>query len=80
MVNARSGLDEETLRAIAQMTGGQYFRARDTRQLMRIYDTIDQLEPVEDEARSLRPVEEWFYWPLGLGVLLSMGLLLRRTG
>jgi Ca-activated chloride channel family protein len=39
-----SKLDEATLREVADITGGRYFRARDTRSLQEIYSTINELE------------------------------------
>ena len=54
-------LDEDTLQAIADATGGQYFRARDPRTLMEIYALIDQLEPVEQEAEIFRPVQALYF-------------------
>ncbi len=72
------GLDERTLRAIAELTGGRYFRARDTEALADIYRLIDRLEPVAADEGVYRPVEERFHWPLAGGVLLALGLLLRR--
>jgi len=44
-----SELDEALLQQIAQMTGGQYFRATDTADLQRIYDQIDALEKSQIE-------------------------------
>jgi len=80
MVSGGSALDERTLRRIAELTGGRYFRARDTAQLVAIYDAIDAMEPVENEKRFFRPVDELFHWPAGTALLLSLGLLLwRRT-
>ena len=67
----RSDLDEETLKAIANQTGGQYFRAIDAQSLNKIYQTIDKLEPVEEEYSDFKPITSLFYWPLGLGLLLS---------
>lgn len=43
-------IDEETLRQVAQATGGQYFRATDTQSLQQIYEQIDQLEKTEVQA------------------------------
>jgi len=43
-------IDEDTLREIADITGGRYFRATDTKSLERIYEEIDELEKVEVEA------------------------------
>ncbi|MAB83202.1 MAG: aerotolerance regulator BatA [Phycisphaerae bacterium] len=40
-------LDEETLREIAELTGGQYFRATDTESLQAIYQRINELETSE---------------------------------
>jgi Ca-activated chloride channel homolog len=37
-------IDEETLTEVAQLTGGEYFRATDETDLLQIYQTIDQLE------------------------------------
>ncbi len=80
MVSAGNALDERTLKRIAELTGGRYFRARDTAQLVAIYDAIDAMEPVENEKRFYRPVDELFYWPAGAALLLSLGMLLwRRT-
>jgi Ca-activated chloride channel family protein len=39
-----STLDEASLKAVAEMTGGRYFRARDTESLKEIYATINDLE------------------------------------
>ncbi len=74
-----SALDERTLKAIARITGGRYFRARDTRELMEIYRTIDQLEPVENDKRVYRPVDEYFWWPLGGALLLALGVAWRGS-
>ncbi|MDJ0833252.1 MAG: VWA domain-containing protein [Gammaproteobacteria bacterium] len=71
-INPSQELDEETLTAIADQTGGQYFRARDTRQLADIYRRLDQLEPVEVETQTLRPVRSLYIWPLAAAVLLGM--------
>jgi len=70
-VNPSSDLDEETLTAIAQETGGRYFRARNTEQLDQIYRELDKLEPVTGKEETLRPISEWFYWPLAGALLIS---------
>lgn len=80
--SARSDIDEKTLTAIAEQTGGQYFRARDIEQLAEIYELLDQLEPVKQDADFYRPVEPLFHWPLLAGILLSfllLGLQRRRV-
>ncbi len=57
-------LDEVTLRKIAKITGGQYFRAYTTSDLQEIYALLDKLEPVEKEVKSYRPITTLFYLPL----------------
>ena len=83
VVNPSADLDEDTLRSIAERTGGRYFRARDSRELERIYEILDELEPVESDVEIIRPVTELFYWPMGLAyalALLAAAWLLRPLG
>ncbi|WP_462320286.1 vWA domain-containing protein [Halochromatium sp.] len=76
----RNPIDEATLSAIAERTGGRYFRARDVRELQRIYAVLDELEPVESDQQTFRPVGELFAWPLGLALLLSALAAVGRMG
>ncbi|OQX12866.1 VWA domain-containing protein [Thiothrix sp.] len=64
LMNPNADLDERSLRAIADKTGGQYFRARDTEEFHKIYAELDRLEPVEQAAQQWRPQQELFRWPL----------------
>jgi len=73
-------LDEGTLTAIAQKTGGQYFRARDIEGLQKIYALLDKLEPVSQDEQTFRPVHELYVWPLGAALLLTALLALGLTG
>ncbi|CAE6958885.1 protein BatA [Vibrio campbellii] len=77
-VNTASDLDEQTLTKIAEMTGGKYFRARDAKELETIYDTINQLEPVSSDTQTWRPQSEWFPYPLGAALMLSVFLFVLR--
>jgi len=72
VVNPSADLDEDTLRTIAERTGGRYFRARDVEGLERIYEILDELEPVESDVEIIRPVDELFYWPTGLAYVLAL--------
>jgi Ca-activated chloride channel family protein len=76
--SGRSGVDERTLKSIAESTGGQYFQARNARELSQIYTLIDQLETVEEEVRSLRPIIELYHWPAALALLLGSILFWMR--
>ena len=71
---AGAEIDEPTLIAVAERTGGRFFRARDTAELAGIYAEVDRLEPVEYEGEPLRPRDELYVWPLSFALLL--GLLL----
>jgi Ca-activated chloride channel family protein len=77
-VNPSAELDEASLQQIANLTGGQYFRARDPRELATIYQLLDQLEPVEQALVSYRPRQALGYVPLVLALLVSFALALRQ--
>ena len=76
LVNPSADLDEDTLRAIADRTGGAYFRARDAVALAEIYAQLDELEPVESDLEIVRPVDELFYWPLAAALLVALAAAL----
>jgi Ca-activated chloride channel family protein len=77
-INPSADLDEDTLTSIAVNTGGQYFRARDREELEGIYDILDELEPVDQEAETFRPTSSLFYFPLGLAMAFSFLIALLR--
>lgn len=79
-INPSQDLDEGALRAIADATGGRYFRARDTAALNKIYDVIDQLQPVDQEKQSFRPQRSLFVWPLSMALTLAAALFWLRRG
>ncbi|CAI8886731.1 vWA domain-containing protein [Methylocaldum szegediense] len=70
-VNPSQDLDEETMNAIAEKTGGRYFRARDTNELEHIYELLDELEPVERTKQFYRPRTELYPWPLASALLVA---------
>ena len=74
-----SDLDEDTLKQIAQVTGGEYFRATDATDLEKVYARIDQLEPSAAPQQWYRPRKELFPWPLGVALLLSFPAVLWRA-
>jgi Ca-activated chloride channel homolog len=79
-VNPSADLDEKTLQAIADKTGGRYFRARDTEQLEKIYQLLDELEPIEKDVQRFRPQTALYYWPLTLALILIFLFLIMRSG
>ena len=71
-VNQKVEIDEKVLKAISEMTGGQYFRATDKAKLKAIYDEINQLEKSKVEVTEhISYHEQYLAW-----VLAALGLLL----
>ena len=58
----RVDLDEETLKEIAAVTGGSYFKATNTETLEEIYKNIDKLEKTKVEVKEYMEYEELFGW------------------
>lgn len=78
-INPSADLDEPTMIKIAELTGGQYFRAKSTESLRQIYELLDQLEPVEVDPETFRPIRALYHYPLGLALLLSMAIALQHV-
>ncbi|MCC5839500.1 MAG: VWA domain-containing protein [Opitutales bacterium] len=72
---ARSDIDLEVLQEIADLTGGAYFHATDTRTLEAIYEEINRLESREAEFDVRRFYRDLFWMPIAAG----LGLLLLET-
>lgn len=79
-VNPSRDLDEKSLQQIAEITGGHYFRARDSEELEQIYDMIDQLEPTEKDPEIFRPQINVYFWPLATALLISFLMALQAIG
>lgn len=77
-ISGNTDLDVNTLKSIAKVTGGAYFRATDAKTLQKVYARIDKLEPAAGRAQWLRPRSEWFIWPLALALFLSVPAILIR--
>ncbi len=69
-------LDENLLREMADLTGGAYFRATDSRALEDIYREIDALEKSEAESRTVLIPTPMFRWPMGFALVAMMLLAL----
>ena len=75
-----SQLDEETLKQVAEITGGKYFRAQDTQGLKAIYDAIDQLEKSKVEVQVFNQYKELAGWLMIPALLLLLTeLVLSQT-
>ena len=73
-VNPSADLDETTLTQIATMTGGRYFRAKDTAGLQEIYRLLDEMEPVAEPEAGFRPIKSLYFWPLTGAFVLALFL------
>lgn len=75
--NVPVDIDEKTLTAVAEKTGGRYYRADSADTLRKIYDEIDKLERTEVESRKYVQVKELFPWAVvpGLAFLIAEILL-----
>ncbi len=78
-VRVADSIDEDALAKIADATGGQYFRATDTKGLQKIFDAIDKLEKTDIKVKSFTEYLERFEWFLLPGLLL-LGLELGVGG
>lgn len=65
-------LDEDLLRRMAQQTGGRYYLAENTEEMRRIITDIEQLEKVNIVDSSAMQRSEWYWLPLGLGLMLLL--------
>ncbi len=73
-------IDEQTLTQIADMTGGEYFRATDNESLHQIYEKIDALEKTKiSEERYQHYDEKYAFWVVLAMLLAACGLALRVT-
>ena len=80
VVMAPVEVDEDTLRKVAEITSGAFFRATDTATLEGIYAQIDRLERTTETVKRYEQYRELFVWPLLLCLLvLALELLLAET-
>ena len=69
--------DEKTLKEIARITGGQFYRASSGARLQKAFESIDKLEKTEAKKRTLISFDELFPWPLSAAALfLMLGIVL----
>ena len=66
------GINEELLKNIADTTGGQYYRATDSKALSRIFDNINELEKTEFEQDFFVDYTELAYYLIKIGLLLLL--------
>lgn len=73
-------VDEDTLKEIAQISGGQFFQASDTETLSNVYQTIDKLEKSKVKTNEFSEYQERYLKYLVPGLLLLLlSWLLQKT-
>lgn len=73
-------IDEASLKQIASLTGGKYFRATDEKMLQDVFEEIDNLEKtVLDVDRFTQTDENFMPWILGALCAFGLALLMRYT-
>lgn len=73
-------INEESLREIAKVTGGKYFRARSEKELEDIYSLIDQMEKTEIEvSASIQYRELFHYFTIAGLILLALEVVLANS-
>ena len=80
LVFAETHIDEKTLREVADITGAQYYRATNAKELMGIYEEIDRLETSKIQYNEWVEYDEKYAgFLMGGFVLLIITFLLDRT-
>jgi Ca-activated chloride channel family protein len=80
VVHQRVDLDEETLKRVAAIGEGRYFRAADSERLSEIYDIIDQEEKTEIKVKEFFHFQELFpYFLIPALILFGLEILLKTT-
>ncbi len=73
-------IDEETMKRIAEITGGKYYRATDLATLREAYDEINALETTHIDLGEVYDFDEGFMpWTVTGAALMLMSLLSRRV-
>lgn len=76
----KADIDEEVLQAMAQMTGGRYFRATNKSKLADIFDEIDQMEKTKMNIREFsRKEEEYLPFVLAALAFLLLHIIIKNT-
>ena len=65
-------LDEEALRDVSEVTGGDYFLAMNREEMAGVYEQLDKIETRDVETVSHRPRRDLYFWFLATALLLSL--------
>jgi Ca-activated chloride channel family protein len=80
LIMAKVDVDEKTLQAVADETGGKFYRATDTDSLQKIYEQINRFEKSAQTVQKFERTEELYPWALIPSLaILGLSLILRHT-
>jgi Ca-activated chloride channel homolog len=80
LIMAKVDVDERTLQAVADVTGGKFYRATDTDSLQKIYEQINRFEKTAQTVQKFEHTEELYPWALIPSlVILGLSLTLQQT-
>jgi Ca-activated chloride channel family protein len=80
LIMAKVDVDEKTLQAVAEETGGKFYRATDTDSLQRIYDQINRFEKTAQTIQKYERTEELYPWALIPSLaILGLSFTLQQT-
>ena len=69
-------IDEATLKEVAKVTGGKYYRAKNERELRGIYDEIGKLETTKINFQEWMSYSDMYYDFLAVGFILILATFL----
>jgi Ca-activated chloride channel family protein len=73
-------VDEKTLQAVADETGGKFYRATDTDSLQKIYEQINRFEKTAQTVQKFEHADELYSWALIPSLaILALGASLQHT-
>ena len=79
-IKRQSEIDEETLKEVASITGGRFFRAENSQALQEIYDEISEMEQTKIEVKEYYKYEELYSGILAWGLaLIGLVIVLNTT-
>jgi Ca-activated chloride channel family protein len=80
LIMAKVDVDEKTLQAVADETGGKFYRATDTDSLRKIYEQINLFEKSAQTVQKFERTEELYPWALIPSLaILGLSLTLQHT-
>ena len=80
MTRVAADIDEESLKKIAETTGGRYYRAQDEKALREIYDRINRMEKVKIEEEKFMEYRDLFaYLLLPALILIIVEVVVSNT-